>query len=904
MARWRTAAAGGDTERFAAILRQRGIELDAAQRALSDDAQSGTLPEPAWVLDLRRWLDSAAAAACGRPPDWASATGPPGSEFLWPLVVACEDQLRARSAAPMLRTPAVRQALQLMLARWIGNIAAAAVAEQRAGGALPDIAGFMIAYPVLARLLTTVAESWSAAMVEFAERCEADHDLLAHNFAGGAPLGQPVAVALDLSDPHNGLRTVAAITFASGIRLVYKPRSLAMDIAFADFLDALNATGQLPDLRAPRTLERPGYGWCEWIEDRAPADAAEWDALCARTGALLAIVFLLEGVDIHDENIVFAGRHPVIVDAETMLHPRYGLVPLPAKLGSGLATAWRGLQLSVRRTLMVSERSSSGGIWQDSAAISTLAARWLAAGLSPDEFVARVTAGFEAGMRALGRLGQDQATVDRLLAPFASCRARVVVRPTSRYQDIFVQSLKAECLRDGTERSLALERLAADLTTENGPRLPSALLDAELAALAQGDIPYFTGAVEKDEIQGFAGLAGTCSLGQARLNLAEAERLTEGEARVLEGSLRARLAPIACIESVEAKPQAPIAPGTLEAAALGIVKELLSALCVADDGSFGAVGIGRDPGGTHHQFLVLSPGLFRGTVGIGLLLAAFKRFESGADLALLPRGLEVALRTQMQQLRECLGVRSLAKVHGHMAAVTAEAAYGCLRAAQLLGSRSLLSAVKSVASDLAAWPHMRSSLSGAATLALYRCGQAFQDDRVLTEASRRTRAMAERIDDQSAREAAARDPQGLSLLVQLLAVVAEAETDAGLLDRARALSAALPSARFHAPSALVRHRLMLGDPLPERPADDDSVEHGGAGWLELALVQGPEGRNLALAAAGRIVDAAETLGGYALASGRCRRPLCLDLADGLAGVAYQLLRTMRPAELPSILLMD
>ena len=127
----------------------------------------------------------------------------------------------------------------------------------------------MIACPVLARLLTTVAESWSAAMVEFAERYEADHDLLAHNFAGGAPLGQPVAAALDLSDPHNGLRTVAAITFSSGLQLIYKPRSLAMDLAFADFLDALNATGQLLDLRAPRTRNAPATAGVSGSEDRA-----------------------------------------------------------------------------------------------------------------------------------------------------------------------------------------------------------------------------------------------------------------------------------------------------------------------------------------------------------------------------------------------------------------------------------------------------------------------------------------------------------------------------------------------------------------------------------------------------------------------------------------------------------
>ena len=56
----------------------------------------------------------------------------------WPLVVGVRGPAARPGRGRRCCVPgAVRQALQLMLARWIGNIAAAAVAEQWAGGALP-----------------------------------------------------------------------------------------------------------------------------------------------------------------------------------------------------------------------------------------------------------------------------------------------------------------------------------------------------------------------------------------------------------------------------------------------------------------------------------------------------------------------------------------------------------------------------------------------------------------------------------------------------------------------------------------------------------------------------------------------------------------------------------------------
>ena len=68
--------------------------------------------------------------------------------------------------------------------------------------------------------------------------------------------------------------------------------------------------------------------------------------------------------------------------------------------------------------------------------------------------------------------------------------------------------------------------------------------------------------------------------------------------------------------SPAAEPQANSTAGEIEAAALQIAEALQSVLLVADDGSFGGLGICRQPGGERYQFMALSRGLFRGTMGI------------------------------------------------------------------------------------------------------------------------------------------------------------------------------------------------------------------------------------------------------------------------------------------------
>ncbi|NEE32664.1 DUF4135 domain-containing protein, partial [Streptomyces sp. SID7982] len=61
-----------------------------------------------------------------------------------------------------------------------------------------------------------------------------------------------------------------------------------------------------------------------------------------RQGALLALLHALDGTDLHHENLIACGPHPVLVDVETLFHPPLG----PARSADPAA---RALHDSVHR---------------------------------------------------------------------------------------------------------------------------------------------------------------------------------------------------------------------------------------------------------------------------------------------------------------------------------------------------------------------------------------------------------------------------------------------------------------------------------------------------------------------------------------------------------------------------
>src|SRR5262249_46645796 len=134
-----------------------------------------------------------------------------------------------------------------------------------------------------------------------------------------------VAIEPGLGDLHLRGRSVTAVSFADGRKIVYKPRDVRSYIFFgevAGWLGRLVPGG----LRAARTVARDGYGWQEFITDAPLARPAGAREFYRREGMLLAVLYALHASDIHAQNIIASGDQPVLVDAETLFHPT---LPVP-----------------------------------------------------------------------------------------------------------------------------------------------------------------------------------------------------------------------------------------------------------------------------------------------------------------------------------------------------------------------------------------------------------------------------------------------------------------------------------------------------------------------------------------------------------------------------------------------
>src|SRR5262249_19783433 len=129
---------------------------------------------------------------------------------------------------------------------------------------------FYRAAPVLLRRSVELTLDAVEATRELADRLAADRSALSAAFASSRELGDLVAVEPLGSDPHHRGRQVLRLDFASGVAVVYKPRSLEMEAGLQALTEWLEKEGCAVVPLAPRTLARHGYGWQEDVAVEAP----------------------------------------------------------------------------------------------------------------------------------------------------------------------------------------------------------------------------------------------------------------------------------------------------------------------------------------------------------------------------------------------------------------------------------------------------------------------------------------------------------------------------------------------------------------------------------------------------------------------------------------------------------
>jgi lantibiotic modifying enzyme len=123
-----------------------------------------------------------------------------------------------------------------------------------------------------------------------------------------------------LGDRHRGGRAVLLVRFSSGFETVYKPRPISVEKHFAEFLAWINKHSDLPSLKVLHVLDQTRYGWVEYVRHKYCDTRSQIERFYRRQGAYLAILYCLAAVDLHSENVIAAGEHPVLIDLESLFH--------------------------------------------------------------------------------------------------------------------------------------------------------------------------------------------------------------------------------------------------------------------------------------------------------------------------------------------------------------------------------------------------------------------------------------------------------------------------------------------------------------------------------------------------------------------------------------------------------
>jgi type 2 lantibiotic biosynthesis protein LanM len=507
-------------------------------------------------------------------------------------------------------------------------------------------------YPTLRRRVSCIVANRCRATHAFASAWASDRHIV--ETLGFGP--ELAGVEFGAGDSHNAGRTVAILTDSQGRRLVYKPRSLAIDHALRSFVASLSDDHSSPlDIDVPEVMDRGAHGWARFVPHRY-ASADELPSFYTGIGHWLAIMRLLGGSDLHAENLIANGPHPVVVDCETLFTPQ--VPPTPSGLGAAPDKATALLSGSVLNVGLLPGRGSGLG-WRgvDTSALGMLPGQQprvsqvglIKAGTdeayigmttvelpvsrnhpSPNPELAnhwpRVINGFEEMNATLRRLDRDGQLIERLKV-FEDSTVRVVVRATEVYAEIGRMLWHPVSLhREAEARDRAtglLSKMADNVAIAPGE---AAVIDAEIDDLMEGDIPYFFTPVRGERLNGPRGtrwLDCPDLLGSAVRAWRDAD--LDLDKRTIQASLVGAYLNDGWVPSEDTLRPARIDTGALDARrrhlAGRIMRDIAGSAIHGEDGTVTWIAPSLSPAGWAVQ--PLQADLYNGISGIAVLAAAY-----------------------------------------------------------------------------------------------------------------------------------------------------------------------------------------------------------------------------------------------------------------------------------------
>ncbi len=693
LAAWCRSCASGDWSLFGRRLDRDGFTFAPVLGRLAAVRRTSAAL-PSWIEDAI-WVEAALQdTGNAAPPPAPDNADPCAFEQLFASVVAQADTrlwsgLDARVGDNL--TDGARAALRLSLLRELSGLGTAALYERfakarNAGSPQHDAAGpaqhngtarydrFVAEMqaggwrrlfedkPVLLRLFATMTRQWIETSREMVLRLDADLAVIRRDILHSGNAGRVAGFEGNLSDPHNEGRSVRIVSFEDGARVVYKPKDLRLDAAWHALVERLNGAQAPIELKAVRAIAQDGYGWTEFIDHAACADAEGFARFFRRAGGWLALFHCFAATDMHQENMIACGDHPVPIDLEMILQagaeersaeapedfafaaaaeivsnsvtavgllPAYGRSPENIVFAVGGMTADWTAKTEVTWDKINSDAmrpAKSNQAAKTSPNLPHVGGRNARFGDHVDDFVS----GFEQYANFLLRRGRG-AGRSELFDGFAGVPVRNVIRATRFYYMLLQRLRNHKTMDDGVIWSAQADFIArlSDWQSENNPLWP--LQRAERAALVALNVPHFVSPSDGHDIGDANGnsvhVALPSGLDRARArfeNFDEREIAWQTEViRENTNSIPRSAKPKAAELQEAPRQDSAIAPTkeTFIAEADRIAAEL-SHYAIRRGPSVAWIGLDWLGDSEFSQLVCLGPDLYNGICGIGVFLAA------------------------------------------------------------------------------------------------------------------------------------------------------------------------------------------------------------------------------------------------------------------------------------------
>lgn len=374
---------------------------------------------------------------------------------------------------------------------------------------------FFSLYPVLERRINEIIQNTIDIYKEVIERIDTDANEIMREFNIVESAFIVEHLSTDFSDSHKNGRRVFCVEFVSGEKILYKPRCLQNEIKLQEITNYFYKICNLGSYEYC-ILDKGKYGWCEIVTQKDCESTEELSRYYQRIGVILFINYLLEGGDIHFENLIACNEYPVIIDAETFIGNiegdngksatekvsnllrksvlYSGILPFyswnnagDAGINMSAISGEEGQKFPIKIPFIINPKSVNMRVVYDYPVskrnhnLAMLKGKFI----QPSEFADKIIQGFKSAY--LGAMEHTE-TLLQIIQQYSELEVRYLIRNTQQYVIVLSSSYHPELLMDGGARNLFFYSLInGNLQNENS----KLLIEHEIEDLLSGDIPYF-----------------------------------------------------------------------------------------------------------------------------------------------------------------------------------------------------------------------------------------------------------------------------------------------------------------------------------------------------------------------------------------------------------------------------